>query len=111
MTEASEQRIIELEAEVAALKDALAAQQDNAVNTRKYFDIDKIRSAIDDGTKSVIEAIKPVVEKYEEPSRAAVARVGGKVSDNPFLSVVVAFGAGIVIGKILDCCCRGYEEE
>ena len=79
---------------------------------RKYFDIEKIRSAIDDGTKSVIEAIKPVVEKYEEPSRAAVARVGGKVSDNPFLSVVVAFGAGIVIGKILDCCCcRDYEEE
>lgn len=112
MSEASEQRIIELEAEVAALKDALAQQQDGAYGTRKYFDVDKIKNAIDEGTKSVIEAVKPVVEKYEEPSKAAVAKVGGKLSDNPFLSVVVAFGAGIVIGKILDCCCcRDYEED
>ena len=59
----------------------------------------------------VIEAIKPIVAKYEEPSRAAVAKVGGKVADNPFLSVVVAFGAGIVIGKLLDLCCRGCGEE
>lgn len=109
MTEASEQRIIELEAEVAALKDALAAQQE--AGAKKYFDLDKVRTAIDEGTRNVIDAVKPLVEKYEEPSRAAVEKVGGKVSDNPFLSVVVAFGAGIVIGKILDCCCRGCDEE
>lgn len=58
-----------------------------------------------------MEAIKPVIAKYEEPSRAAVAKVGGKVSDNPFLSVVVAFGAGIVIGTILNYCCGGRGEE
>ena len=109
MAEDSEQRVAELEAEIATLKDALAAQQESG--QKKYFDLEKIKNAVDAGSQKVLEAIKPIVSKYEEPSRAAVARVGGKVSDNPFLSVVVAFGAGIVIGKILDCCCRSYNEE
>jgi len=105
MAEDSEQRVAELEAEIATLKDALAAQQESA--PKKYVDFEKIKSAVDAGSQKVIEAIKPIVAKYEEPSRAAVAKVGGKVADNPFLSVVVAFGAGIVIGKLLDLCCRG----
>ena len=109
MAEDSEQRIAELEAEIATLKDALAAQQESS--PKKYVDLEKIKNAVDASSQKVIEAIKPILAKYEEPGRAAAAKVGGKVSENPFLSVVVAFGAGIMIGKLLDLCCRGCGEE
>lgn len=99
------QKIEELEAEVAALKNALAAQH-TAAETKRVVDFDKIKSAIDSSAKTVLEAVKPVVAKYQEPGRAAVEKVGGKVSENPFLSVVAAFGAGIVIGKLLELACR-----
>lgn len=105
----NQQRVVDLEAEVEALKGALEEQQQTA-ETKRLIDFAKVKGAVDEGAKKVLEAIKPVIEKYEEPSRAAVAKVGGKVSDNPFLSVIVAFGAGIIIGKVLDCCCR-HEEE
>lgn len=39
MAEADEQKIAELEAEVSALKDALAAQQESG--QKKYFDMEK----------------------------------------------------------------------
>ena len=74
-------------------------------------EIEALKCAMDDGAKSLLAAVRPVIEKYEEPGRAAVAKVGTRVSDNPFLSVVIAFGAGIVIGKLLDYCCWRAEEE
>ena len=89
----SEDVIMELKAEIEALKCAIAEQQEKAE------------------AKRMLAAVKPVIEKYEEPGRAAVAKVGTRVSDNPFLSVVIAFGAGIVIGKLLDYCCWRSEEE
>ncbi len=112
MTEAnhSEEIITELETEIEALKSALAEHEETS-EAKRVIDFAKLKNAISDSAKDVLDTIKPVIEKFEEPSRAAVAKVGNRVSDNPFLSIIIAFGAGIVIGKILDCqCCRKEEE-
>lgn len=106
----SEQRIAELEAQILVLKDALAAQHEE-LEAKRSIDFDKVKKAVDNSAQTVLNAVRPIIERYEEPSRAAVAKVGSKVSDNPFLSVVVAFGAGIVIGELLKCCCRCDCEE
>ena len=106
----SEDVIMELKAEIEALKCAIAEQQEKA-EAKRIIDFNKVKNTLDDGAKSLLAAVKPVIEKYEEPGRAAVAKVGTRVSDNPFLSVVIAFGAGIVIGKLLDYCCWRAEEE
>ena len=106
----SEDVIMELKAEIEALKWAIAEQQEKA-EAKRIIDLNKIKGTLDEGAKSLLAAVKPVIEKYEEPGRAAVAKVGTRVSDNPFLSVVIAFGAGIVIGKLLDYCCWRSEEE
>jgi len=110
MTESTkDERIMELEAEIADLKKELEEHKE-AAEAKHLIDFEKVKSAIDDSAHGVLNAIRPVIEKYEEPGRMAVAKVGNKVSDNPFLSVIVSFGAGIVIGKILDSCCRRGEE-
>ena len=106
----SEDAITELRAEIEELKSTIAQQQEKAeAKSIVYFN--KVKNTLDDGAKSLLAAVKPVLEKYEEPGRAAVEKVGARVSDNPFLSVVIAFGAGIVIGKLLDYCCWHPEEE
>ena len=106
----SEDAIKELKAEIEELKNAFAEQQEKAeAKSIVYFN--KVKNTLDDGAKSLMAAVKPVLEKYEEPGRAAVEKVGTRVSDNPFLSVVIAFGAGIVIGKLLDYSCWRPEEE
>ncbi len=112
MTEAktNEDIIMELKTEIEALKCAIAEQQEEA-EAKRTIDFNKVKSTLDDGAKSLLAAIRPVIDKYEEPGRAAVAKVSNRVSDNPFLSVIIAFGAGIVIGKLLDYCCWRSEED
>lgn len=105
----NDERIVELEAEIEELKNALAEHQEKN-EAKRLIDFNKVKTAIDDSARGIMAAVKPVIEKYEEPGRAAVAKVGNRVSDNPFLSVMVAFGVGIVIGKIIDCCCCGKED-
>jgi len=105
MTEANgrELEIEELESQIADLKEEIAEQHETA-EEKRVIDFTKIKGAIDDSARGVIDTIKPYIEKYQQPGKEAVAKVGEKVSDNPFLSVVIAFGAGIVIGKLLDLC-------
>jgi ElaB/YqjD/DUF883 family membrane-anchored ribosome-binding protein len=101
MAEENNERISELETEIAALKKALAAQSE-ALESRSVVDFAKIKKVIDDGTKNMIDAVKPVVQKCSEPGKAAAEKVGVKVSENPIISVIAAFGVGIVIGKLLE---------
>lgn len=101
MAEENNERIVELETEIAALKKALAAQSE-VLESRSVVDFAKIKKAIDDGTKSMVEAVKPVVQKCSEPGKVAAEKVGAKVSENPIISVIAAFGVGIVIGKLLE---------
>lgn len=99
-----EKQIERLEARVEELTAELSAKQTPKI------DLGKIKSALDGGTDYVLNAIKPVIDKYEQPTRDAVSKAGGKVSDNPFLSVAVAFGAGINIGTVLNCCCKSSDD-
>ena len=108
----NEERIAELEAKIQELEGALGAQNESE-EKKHLVDFAKVKGAIDSSAEYVLNAIRPVMERYEEPSKAAVAKVGGKVSENPFLSVAVAFGAGIVIGTVLNYCCKAgsHSEE
>ena len=108
--ENSEQRIEELETEIAALKNALAAQ-DKAAQARRVVDFAKVRKAIDDSAKNVMDTVKPIVVKCSEPGRAAAEKVGATVSDNPIVSVVAAFGIGIIIGKLLELSMTGKSGD
>ena len=80
----SEDVIMELKAEIEALKCAIAEQQEKA-EAKRIIDFNKVKNTLDDGAKTLLAAVKPVIEKYEEPGRAAVNKVGTRVSDNPFL--------------------------
>lgn len=103
------ERIEELEAELADLKEVLEGykeEAEDAVETK----IEKVRSVLEAKADDLMASVKPVLDKYEESGKAAVGKVGDKVADNPFMSVVVAFGAGIVIGKLLDMCCKENRE-
>ena len=104
----SEDVIMELKAEIEALKCAIAEQQEKA-EAKRIIDLNKIKGTLDEGAKSLLAAVKPVIENTRSEGR--LSPKSGQVSDNPFLSVVIAFGAGIVIGKLLDYCCWRSEEE
>lgn len=106
----NEEIIMELKDEIETLKCAIAEQQEKA-EAKRIIDFNKVKNTLDDGAKNLLEAVKPMIERYEEPGRVAVAKVGTRVSDNPFLSVIIAFGSGIVIGKLLDYCCWRADEE
>ncbi|MDO5562353.1 MAG: hypothetical protein Q4F74_01935 [Synergistaceae bacterium] len=99
-----EKQIERLEARVEELTAALDAKVESKV------DLTKIKNALNGGTDYVLNAIRPVIDKYEQPTKEAVAKAGGKVSDNPFLSVAVAFGAGIIIGTVLNHCCKSSDD-
>ncbi|MDD4159834.1 MAG: hypothetical protein PHO18_02685, partial [Synergistaceae bacterium] len=71
----SEDVILELKAEIEALKCAFAEQQEKA-EAKRIIDFNKVKSTLDDGAKTLLAAVKPVIEKYEEPGRAAVSKVG-----------------------------------
>lgn len=97
--------IEELKAEVESLKELLAARSHRGVN------LDKLKEALGDGSDYMLDAIRPIIAKYEEPTKQAVEKASLKVSDNPFLSVTVAFGAGIVIGTVLNFCCKSSSND
>lgn len=98
-------KVEELKEEVESLKELLAARSHRGVN------LDKLKEALGDGSDYLLDAIRPIVEKYEKPTKQAVEKASIKVSDNPFLSVTVAFGAGIVIGTVLNFCCKSSSND
>ncbi|AFJ03183.1 hypothetical protein Q7C_2044 [Methylophaga frappieri] len=46
--------------------------------------------------------VKETAEKAQEQVKQSYSRVQGEVEANPMSSVAIAFGIGLVIGKILD---------
>lgn len=49
-----------------------------------------------------MEAVKRAAAATEKQARAAVESVEQQVTERPFQSVLVAFGLGFLVGKLLD---------
>lgn len=119
--EAIVERMEEMKLEIAALKEALAQKaEDIAEEGGEHFrhgvhsiDLGKIRSMLEEGFEKVTETLRPLVEtagrRISGPTRAAVAKAEEKIVVNPFTAVVVALGAGYVIGKICTMATRYYH--
>ncbi|MGI6442949.1 MAG: hypothetical protein GXZ13_06565 [Synergistaceae bacterium] len=99
------QELEDLKNEIRALKEHI---EGNAV---KKLDFDKLKEKLGSGSDYVLNAIRPIIEKYENPSRQMAEKVETKVAENPFLSLVVAFGAGIVIGSLLNFCGKHISND
>lgn len=53
-------------------------------------------------TDDLVEELAPVIEKYKNSGKEAVAKVEDTISEKPLTSLLLAFTAGIIIGKLLD---------
>lgn len=49
-----------------------------------------------------VNAVKRAADTTERQARAAVQSIEDQISERPFPSVLVAFGLGFLIGKLLD---------
>ena len=47
------------------------------------------------------DALKNAASETEEQAKAAIQSVEGHISERPFVSVLVAFGVGLLLGKLL----------
>lgn len=92
------QELEDLKNEIRALKEHLEGGSGRKVS------FDKLKETLGSGSDYILNTIRPIIEKYENPSRQVAEKVETKVAENPFLSLVVAFGAGIVIGSLLNFC-------
>ena len=97
LTETSQARIEAMEAKIAELEARLRAQAPEADEEGKEL-IENIRS----GAGRLYDELSPFVEKYKEEREAAMRAVCTKISEHPLISVAAAFGAGLVIAKLLD---------
>lgn len=92
------QELEDLKNEIRVLKEHLEGGSGRKVS------FDKLKETLGSGSDYILNTIRPIIEKYENPSRQVAEKVETKVAENPFLSLVVAFGAGIVIGSLLNFC-------
>lgn len=53
-------------------------------------------------TDDLVEELTPIIEKYKNSGKEAVAKVEDTIAEKPITSLLLAFTAGIIIGKLLD---------
>ena len=94
-------KIQDMQDEISSLKaqlaDRAAEAEDKAPDLRTLFE---------EGFAKLHEAVRPIAERAHarigEPARDAVARVEEKISIHPFAAIMMALGAGLVVGRLLD---------
>ncbi len=81
----------DLKAQVTSLTELLKqkAEEENA----------SIKSSIKDNFDAYSEKAKEQFSHAKELGTEGVEKVGGKVKENPFASLLIAFGAGYLISK------------
>ena len=93
------QKIHEMQDEISSLRAQLAEKAD----TGKASDI---KTMFEEGFAKLHEAVEPIVKranaKIGDPTREAVAHMEEKISIHPFAAVMIALGAGLIVGKLLD---------
>ena len=104
----------EMKEEIAALKQLLAEKRDEAADRGRDMKHD-IRAMVEEGFAKVSDAIRPFAEKaghrIADPTKDVVARVEEKIVIHPIAAVMIALGAGLVVGKMIDVATRPVYVE
>lgn len=102
------ERFENMKAEIASLKDTLVERE--ASVAKNMPDMGKIKSLFEDAFAKLIETIRPVLDganrSISEPAKAVASKVEEKIIIHPFTAVLIALGAGIVIGKTINIVSR-----
>lgn len=80
----------QLRADLEQIKQDIAA----LTNTLKGLAADRGHQGMD--------ALKSAAAGTEQQAKAAVQSVENQISERPFVSVLMAFGFGLLVGKLLD---------
>jgi ElaB/YqjD/DUF883 family membrane-anchored ribosome-binding protein len=103
-------RIEEMKAEIAALRIMLAEKREKPADKAP-----EIRSMLEDGFAKVSDAIRPLAREVSRgigrPARSVVTNIEEKIALNPLAAIMVALGAGLVVGKALDIAARHTDTE
>ena len=91
----------EMQDEISKLKSQLEAKEKEIADKAP-----DLKCMFEEGFAKLHEAVKPLVDKANikigEPTKEAVARMEEKISIHPFAAVMIALGAGLIVGKLLD---------
>lgn len=102
------ERFENMKAEIASLKDTLVEKE--ASVAKNMPDMGKIKSLFEDAFAKLVETIRPVLDganrSISEPAKAVASKVEEKIIIHPFTAVMIALGAGIVIGKTINIVSR-----
>lgn len=71
----------------------------------------KLHRQLHDKADELMEVYGSLLSKYRESGKDAMRGVGAKVAERPVASLLLAFGAGLVIGHICRCGCRHRHGE
>ncbi|MEG1641969.1 MAG: hypothetical protein RR272_02540 [Synergistaceae bacterium] len=105
-----EEKIEHLERRIEELQKVINANLEEAHNA-KVLDVEKIKEALNTGSDYVMNAVKPVMEKCQTSGKEAVAKVETKVSENPLISLMTAFGIGIALGTAVNYIVKSSERK
>lgn len=89
-------RMEEMQEEIASLR---AQLHEKETAPGKLPDMAHIKSMFEEGFGKLSDALRPLADETER-------RVGEKIAVHPFTAVMVALGAGLVIGKLVDAALR-----
>ena len=92
--EAMEAKILELEAKLQEL----AKMAGEEISEGKEALLENIKN----GAERLYKDLTPFVEKYKEERDQAMRAAGTKICEHPFISVAAAFGAGLLIARLLE---------
>lgn len=97
--------IAELKEEIATLKAKLHEKE-----KRVEGHIPEIKEMIEEGFEKVSDAVRPFAKEAEhaiaEPTKEIMSLIEERINARPFTAMLVALGAGFVIGRLLDVTTR-----
>lgn len=101
MIQDSQAKIEEMEARIAELEAQLAgcAEKEESHICEEACEVSKDFKA---RAERFYRDLAPFVEKYREGREEIVKKVSCKVCEHPAAAMAVAFGAGLVIAKLLE---------
>lgn len=67
--------------------------------------LSKLHKQLLDKTGKMMHAYAPTLEKYKDSGKEMVREVEAKVAEKPLTALLVAFGVGVLIGKL----CRTHR--
>lgn len=108
-----EEKIACLESRIEVLQGVVDSilEREHEENQAKVLDVDKLKDAFSTGSDYVLNAVRPVVEKYEATGKEAVEKVENKVTESPLASIAAAFGIGIALGAVINFAVRATEKR